>query len=433
MDKIKRKFNVLNFVLFLFFILAFVNFFIIRSSLDSEKETSINFILLIINIIVVGLGAFFSFLFARKIEESKVKDEAILESVGDGLIAVDNNRKILVINQVAIDMLGWNGKDLVGKEASHLNLEDENGKLVPFNKRPTVVALATGKIVKVIYFFVRKDKRRFPMAITATPIKLNGKTIGVIKIMRDVTYEKEIDKVKTEFVSIISHQLRGPLSSVKLYTEMILNGDTGEVTPKQRKYLDEIYHDNLWMIEMVNTLLDVSRLELGIFKIEPKPTDIIALTESVIKEQEFKIKDKKLKVTKNFDKNISIFSTDPKLLHMVLQNLLSNAVEYTSSEKEIEFSVSLDNKKSLYIKIADHGYGIPKKQQNQIFTKLFRADNVKYKGIDGTGLGLYIVKSIVEKLNGKIWFESEEDKGTTFYITLPYCDIEAKKELGQNC
>ncbi|MFA5932063.1 MAG: PAS domain-containing sensor histidine kinase [Candidatus Paceibacterota bacterium] len=419
MDKIAKKFNVLNFILSLFFVLALTNFFVINYFLDSEKEIRINFILLIVNMIVFGLGAYVVISITRKIEESRVKNEAILESVGDGLIAVDNERKIIVINKVAINMLGWEGKDLVGKEPNHLALEDENGKLIPLDKRPTAIALATGKITKGNYFFIRKDKTRFPVAITATPIFLNEKLIGLIKMIRDITYEKEIDKIKTEFVSIVSHQLRGPLSSTKLYTEMILNGDAGEVPPKQKKFLEEIYRGNQWMIEMVNTLLDVSRIELGIFKIEPKPTDLVDLAHNVLREQELKIKDKKLAIIESFENNIPIFSTDPKLLHMVFQNLLSNAVEYTPTGGKIELAISFDGKNTLSIKFSDNGYGIPAKQQSQIFSKLFRADNVKYKGIEGTGLGLYIVKSIIENLNGKIWFESEEDKGTTFFITLP--------------
>jgi PAS domain S-box-containing protein len=428
MDKIKRKFNALSLILFLFFVLAFANFFIIRSFLDNEKQIQINFILLIINMIVVGCGTYFTILITRKIEESRVKNEAILESVGDGLIAVDNERKIIVINKVAIDMLGWGDKDLIGKEAGHLSLEDENGNLIPLDKRPTIISLATGRVTKGTYFFTRKDKTRFPMAITATPIKLNGKIIGLIKIIRDITYEKEVDKIKTEFVSIASHQLRGPLSSTKLYIEMLLNGDAGEVIPKQKKYLEEIYRGNQWMIEIVNTLLDVSRIELGMFKIDPKPTDIIALAGKAVKEQEFKIKDKKLILVENFGENVPNLSTDPRLLHMVFQNLLSNAIEYTPAGGRIEFSISFEGKDIIFIKFSDNGYGIPREQQHQIFTKLFRADNVKYKGIDGTGLGLYIVKSIIENFGGKVWFESEEDKGTTFFITLPWSKVKEESK-----
>jgi two-component system sensor histidine kinase VicK len=181
------------------------------------------------------------------------------------------------------------------------------------------------------------------------------------------------------------------------------------------------------MIELVNTLLDVSRIELGTFKIEPEPTDIIALAESVLAEQKQKIETKKLVLVKKFDKKVTLFQTDPKLLRMVFQNILNNAIEYTEAEGKIEFSLSFDDKKALSVKISDTGYGIPKNQQNQIFTKLFRADNIRDKGTNGTGLGLYIVKSVVENSGGKIWFSSEENKGTTFYVILPFKPLQKKK------
>ena len=350
---------------------------------------------------------------------AKAKDEALLESLGEGLIAVDNDRKITVVNKVATDTLGWKMKDLIGKLITDLTLEDDAGHLVPFDKRPTNIALVTGKPTKVTYFFVRKNKTKFPMAITATPVKLDGKIIGLIEIIRDVTHEREIDRAKSEFVSLASHQLRTPLTTVSWYAEMILKGDVGEVVPGQKKYLEEIYNGNRQMIELVSTLLNVSRIELGTFKAESKPTDICALAQRALDEQKPKIEEKGLAIVQKFDLNISTFSTDPKLLGMIFDNLLSNAVEYTPPGGKIVFSLSLDGTKALHIQVADTGYGIPKNQQDQIFSKFFRADNVRDKDTKGTGLGLYIVKSVVKDSGGKIWFESEENKGTAFHVSFP--------------
>lgn len=364
----------------------------------------------------------------EKLAEAKAKDEALLECVGEGLIAVDNDGKIMFINKIAIDMLGWEMKELIGKVITELPLQDEMGNPIPLNRRPTTLALDTGKITKVAYFFVRKDKTRFPIAITATPIKLRGNTLGLIEIIRDITREKEIDKAKTEFVSLASHQLRTPLTTISWYTEMILKGDVGKVVPSQKKYLEEIYQGNQRMIELVNTLLDVSRIEQGTFIIESKPTDIIALAESVLNEQKPRIKKKKFTIIKNFSSDVPTFSTDPKLLRIVFQNILTNSLEYSPPGGRIEFAISFDNKKTILIKVSDTGYGIPKNQQDQIFTKLFRADNVREKDSDGTGLGLYIVKSIVENAGGKIWFESQENQGTTFYVALPLDGAKVRPE-----
>ena len=135
------------------------------------------------------------------------------------------------------------------------------------------------------YYYERKDKTNFPMAIMATPVVLDGKVIGTIKIFRDITNEREIDKAKTEFVSLASHQLRTPLSAVNWYAEMLLEGDAGDLNVTQKKYLDEVYRSNQRMVELVNALLDVSSIELGTFLIEPESTDICRLAKNVIHEQ----------------------------------------------------------------------------------------------------------------------------------------------------
>lgn len=181
------------------------------------------------------------------------------------------------------------------------------------------------------------------------------------------------------------------------------------------------------MVELVNALLDVSSIELGTFVIEPEPTDICTLTESVIDEQRPQIATKKIRFSFSCDKPISLIQADPKLLRMVIQNILSNAVKYTPNGGKIRLSITVTDKKNMLLKIFDTGYGIPKNQHDKIFTKLFRADNVRDKDTDGTGLGLYIVKSIVDNSGGKVWFESQsggKSKGTTFYVSLPLNGME---------
>jgi len=359
----------------------------------------------------------------KEVEEAKARDEAMLASIGDGLVAVDKEGRILMVNKAFGNLVGWKVKEVLGKLLVEVvPREDEAGNIVPFKERilnkilSTTTTTTTTEVIA--WYYIRKDKTRFLATSIITPFILGGKIIGAVEVFRDITKEKEIDKAKTEFVSLASHQLRTPLTDVSWHTEMILKGDLGKVIPGQKKYLEAIYQGNQRMIELVNTLLDVSRLELGTFKVTPSPTDIIALAQSVLDEQKPKIEKKKLIVKEDFSKSIPTFLTDPKLLRMVFQNLLANSVEYTPEGGRIEFSVSADEKNVL-IEISDTGYGIPKNQQDKVYEKFFRADNVRDKDTDGTGLGLYIVKSIVENAGGKIRFKSEENKGTTFYVTLP--------------
>ena len=334
-------------------------------------------------------------------------------------------------------MLGWHSENLVGRALLDiLPIIDEKGNLIPDKEHPVRTTLITGIPTTTTtttghtYNYVRKDKTKFPIANIVSPVIIDGKTVGTIEVFRDITKEKQIDKAKTEFVSLASHQLRTPLSTVNWYSEMLLAGDVGELSAEQKTYLEEIYKGNQRMVDLVNTLLDVSRIELGTFLGESQLTDIIPLTRGVIDEQKNKIDEKKIMHTCTFEKNLPQIQADPKLLRMVIQNLLSNAIKYTPNGGTIAISFSLADASNVVFKISDTGYGIPDNQQDRIFTKLFRADNVIGKDTEGTGLGLYIAKSIIEQSGGKLWFESKENKGTTFYALLPIKGV--KKEHKRN-
>ncbi|MFA7302754.1 MAG: CHASE4 domain-containing protein [Candidatus Paceibacterota bacterium] len=231
---------------------------------------------------------------------------------------------------------------------------------------------------------------------------------------------KLIDVAKTEFVSLASHQLRTPLTSISWYTEMLLAGDAGKLTPGQTRYLQEIYAGNRRMVALVNALLNVSRLELGTLVFEMRPTDVVAVAKSAVEEQQPQVSEKGLHFQATYEADLPLVSTDAKLFRMVIQNLLSNAIKYTPAGGTVSFSLALNTTREvLLITVTDTGYGIPKNQQDKIFTKLFRADNARAKEVEGTGLGLYIVKSVVEHSGGKVWFESEQGKGTTFFAAIP--------------
>ncbi len=380
----------------------------------------------------------------RHLAQAKAKDDAVIASIGDGLVVTDRNGNILIVNKVFEELLGWKKSEVLGKDiAAIIPLENEGGERVLFREWLLRV-LAGEKITTDVqhpYYFVRRDNTRFPVSLVITPIMHGLVFAGVAGTFRDVSKEKEIDQAKTEFVSLASHQLRTPLSTINWYAEMLLAGDAGALIAEQKKYLEEIYRGNQRMVALVNALLNVSRLDLGTFVVDPEPVDVEALARSVLNEQKPQIDEKKLNTIFTCVHDIPIMEADPKLLRIILQNLLSNAVRYTDQEGTIKFDISLaihpeqltsnhthstgqkpegkGQRPSILIRISDTGWGIPRDQQDKIFTKLFRADNVKEKNTDGPGLGLYLVKSIVEHAEGNIWFESEENKGTTFSVALP--------------
>jgi signal transduction histidine kinase len=273
----------------------------------------------------------------------------------------------------------------------------------------------------------RKSGELYDAAINISPIlDENENVIFFVGIERDITKEKTIDRAKTEFVSLASHQLRTPISAINWYTEMLLDQDVGKLNKKQKDYLREVYHSSKRMSNLVGSLLNISRIELGIFAIEPKPTDIIKISKSIIEEISHEAEKRKQKISENYDKNIGLINVDENLMRIIIQNLVTNSVRYTSDGGKINISIRKEPK-SLLVTVEDSGCGIPKAQQDRVFEKFFRADNVREKETDGIGLGLYMVKQIVEKSGGKIWFESQEGKGTTFFVSIPLSGM-AEKE-----
>ena len=239
-----------------------------------------------------------------------------------------------------------------------------------------------------------------------------------VGIERDITTAKRIDRAKTEFVSLASHQLKTPLTAINWYVELLFKKETGELNDAQQKYMNSVYNGNKHMMDLVDSLLNVSRVELGSFAVEPAPTDLRVLADVCIQELQQQIGQKKIELRKQYTKDLPMIGVDPKLTGTVLQNLLSNAVTYTPDGGFVELDISFDSTDAI-IKVTDNGYGIPFDAQPKIFSKLYRADNARKAVPGGNGLGLYIVKSIMDQVGGSIRFESIENKGTTFFVTIP--------------
>jgi len=362
-----------------------------------------------------------------KAEKERAKDEAILSSVGEVMFAVGLDGNIVFINPVAQAFLGVKEEEALGKFINQFFiLYDESMNAVIREKQPIVQALNSGTKVTQTFVYVDTYKQKRFLNITATPIKQQEVLIGAICIVRDITKEKEVDRMKTEFISLASHQLRTPLSAIKWFGEMLFGGDAGPLNAEQKQFMQNINQSTERMIELVNSLLNISRIESGRIIIDPKPTDLKELIDTVAIEIKLKIQEKNQKFSINIAEGIPLINIDPKLIRQVYLNLLTNAIKYSPKGAEIAVSVS---KKDNYIlsQISDNGYGIPAQQQNKIFEKFFRADNIVKIETEGTGLGLYLIKAIVASSGGKIWFQSQEGKGASFFFTLPESGMQAKK------
>ena len=378
----------------------------------------------------------------KEIEEAKVKNEAILMSIGDGLVVVDKAGKVLLVNKAFENLVGWKVKEVLGKLLVEVvPREDEAGNVVPFKERILNKILSTTTTTTTTtvanWYYIRKNKTRFPVASIITPFIIEGKIIGAVEVFRDISKEKDVDKAKTEFVSLASHQLKTPPTAIKLLTERMLSGKTGKLTEKQKEYLNDVHSENQRSIELVNALLNVSRIEMGAFTIQLNEKNICAVAQSVIYELKSAIDKKHLRLEEVHPKRNIAVPIDEALFRMVLNNLVMNAVNYTAEGgtihvecKEVNKGQTLGEKlleeNSFVVVVSDTGYGIPKLQQDKLFTKFFRADNAREKQPDGTGLGLYIVKSILDNSGGLIWFTSRENEGSVFYVAIPVTGMRVK-------
>jgi len=357
-----------------------------------------------------------------RISESEKKFRSYIDEAPDGIMVIDYSGKIIEFNNALVKTTMYSQAKLRNFKIYDLICEDSHDLIK--NHINKVIKRGSDEI-DVLH--KRADlKNVCSYYFNLSSVRLSDQFILVFA--KDVTREREVDKAKTEFVSLASHQLRTPLSAINWYSEMLLAGDGGKLSENQKKFAQEIFDSNKRMVELVNSLLNVSRLETGTFMIDPEPTNFIAVMEDVLKEQAVTIIEKNINIEKTYDKKIDNLNYDPKLLRIVFQNLVSNAVKYSPPDSTVSLKIKINQKKKgVDIEVRDEGYGIQSDQQNQIFQKLFRADNIKKRNTEGTGLGLYIVKAIISSFGGVISFKSKENKGTTFYISLPLKGV-VKKE-----
>jgi PAS domain S-box-containing protein len=238
---------------------------------------------------------------------------------------------------------------------------------------------------------------------------------GLVTLV-DITAQKDLERAKTEFVSLTSHQLRTPLTAIKWHAELLME-HMKTFTNLERDHVEKIATSTEEMIELVRTLLNISRIELGTLKIEPEPIDLNAIGDDVIESMHHLIVDGQLNVEKQFGRSNTI-TTDPGIVRVIVENLVSNAVKYTPAAGTITVKIKA-SRAGVEISVTDSGIGIPNEEKQRIFEKLFRASNAKRYRAPGSGLGLYLSRQLAVSLGGSIEFSSELGQGTTFTVWLP--------------
>ncbi|MDP2910269.1 MAG: ATP-binding protein [bacterium] len=346
----------------------------------------------------------------EKAEEEKNKTLAIIINFTDGLLVLDENNKVLLINPQAEVLLNFKKEKIIGKSILALSKLPQLKNLLDLYK----------KEIKKDFFREEVEIREsLILYITKTPLKKGKIKIGNLLILNDITREKIIEKAKSEFVSLAAHQLRTPLSALKWILKTFLSDELGRMNKEQKEFLLDAYNSNERMIVLVNDLLNAARIEEGRFLYKLDLTDLDVLIKSVIDSCRDLIREKNIEIEfKNLIKKPLKTLIDADKIKIAIDNILENAIKYSEPDGKIIISLKSD-RKEIEASVEDSGLGIPEIQQKRVFSKFFRGANVLRKETDGTGLGLFIAKNIIEAHNGRIWFKSVEGKGTTFYFTLP--------------
>ncbi len=364
----------------------------------------------------------------REIQNTKKFSQAV-EAATDPIAIITVSGNVIYANQARQTLFGISREQMLGTHVlAQYREKTPKQEIVDF-ERSVRLGLP---FVSENFIGTRLDNTTFEAALSVFPVREKGTITFFTSREENITKRKDVDRAKTEFVSLASHQLRTPLTAIRWYSEILLKERERPLSDFERKYIREIYDANIRMIELINTLLNVSRIDLGSFVISPKEINLADLLETVLQEMGPQIFLKHINITKKIGNDLPLVSVDPQLFRMVFQNLLSNAVKYTPPNGTVAIALTRESKNILF-SFADSGIGISEKEQPRIFTKLFRADNARDTDPDGTGLGLYIVRAIMQASGGAIRFESEEGKGTTFYGTIPIDEAvyrESGKTLG---
>jgi len=362
----------------------------------------------------------------RETEKERNRLATVLAGIADGVLAVDANKKIILFNRAMEKLTGLHEAKVLGENSEQVmfvgteKCQKREDCINLLNLHQCMLSKKEYLLPIDAVLFDKNDKKIPVSGASGCIVGEGGEVLGSILVLRDMTKEREIDKAKNEFLSVASHQLRTPLTGIKWFLEMILAGDAGPISAKQKKFLDQTYQSNERMIALVSDLLNVSRMEAGKTKVEPKAgQNMNTMMEAVITEVTPMAKLNKISILLNQEKiKLPPLWADIDKLRQAVSNLITNAVKYSKSGSQVIIKYKLEPNR-LVCSIADQGVGIPAKQQSMVFEKFFRADNVISVQTEGSGLGLYISKSIIEGHGGKLWFESEEGQGTTFYFSLP--------------
>ncbi|GEM_PF-1983405 len=353
-----------------------------------------------------------------------------LSGIVDAVVGVDLKNNIVIFNAAAERLTNTSEKEALGKPLDQiLTLFDEKREIPPSEYAPIRLDSFEGVIFnKKNVKFVVKDKQSVVNVITGKIKEGISINLGSILVFHDITEEKKLEEMKLDFVSMAAHELRTPLTSLRGYLSVFMEENKKMFNDEQAMFLNRMNISAIQLTSLVENLLNVSRIERGVFTISLEPIDWVYAAREIVDNFQGRAKDRQINLTLQEPKEpIPKIYADKLRIDEVLSNLISNAIAYTKQNGNVTVVVE-KNESDIVTHVADTGQGIPKEAISHLFTKFFRVSGALESGSKGTGLGLYISKAIIDMHNGKIWVESQVDRGSTFSFSLP---IKSKAQNGQ--
>ncbi|MFA6039619.1 MAG: ATP-binding protein [Candidatus Peribacteraceae bacterium] len=358
----------------------------------------------------------------KELHRQYLLDRTILEHIEYGVLVVNPHGTVINVNPAGQHVLRLTREEIVGNVAANLLHFFRKNEPLRDLAHPVVQALHQKKAVHFFHndhltLFVGKHIL-LPVALTVTPL-MDGRTLeGILVILQDIREENQIDAMKSDFIALASHQLRTPLASLRWYLELMQEEKEPKLSDVQKSFVEQMEYASKRMVTLLDDLLRITHLEGGEIHADKRDFDLRKLMLDLENEWKPLARERGLLCTFTLPRRAVRLSNDPILLHLVLQNLFTNAMKYSPNGTDIKINLSL-LKRTAIITVSDNGMGIPTEEQKHVFEKFFRAKNVKRTDADGSGLGLYLTRMIVENLDGKIEFKSKPGKGTTFTVRLP--------------
>jgi len=402
--------------LFILLLIIIVLFLFVVAKIESLAKKEISFTLQLKKISKEYLS----------IKKEKERVLASIDNLIEGFLILDKDNRVEYANSQFCKILGLQCGKILNKEISELK---------DFPKLSQIVSLLQQDIK---YSFKKEIKisEDLILEVFIDNLNINKNYLGKAIVLHDITKEKTMDKVKRDFVSLTAHQLNVPLSTTKLSLEMLLDGSLGKITDEQRDIIEKTYKRNDMLIYLVADLLDIAKIEEKGNSYNWEFIDFESLVKDVIGSDQLQIKKKKIKFEIIKPKvSVPKILLDKSRIFLAIKNIFDNAVKYTPENGKIIISFDVNKKPArnashgdaggeLEFKISDSGIGIPENQKNKLFDKFFRSTNAIKMEPSGSGLGLFIAKNIIEAHGGKIWFDSVENKGSTFFFTIPLRQVE---------